>query len=420
MAHKLSGMDSAEDLPARADLHAVGGASVVETSARWWHLAFYLCFAGTAVFYAVVIPWPEALLALAPLAVIVVAYSVLVIPDWPPPNRGRAYVLIVIVCFVVATMLTPYGAFMYFFALGHIWMFSGGLREVVIAFIVLAAGLTAGIGIRTGGLDPVDVFLQVVVPCAASFAMGLWIDRIIRQSEDRAELLRALRRTQDELARAHHLAGAAAERERVARDIHDTLAQGFTSIVLLSEAGLDQVRRPAEAEATLRAIRRVAHDNLGEARALVQSGQQRWDDSAFLGALERTCARAQTVSPGRTEVRAVIDQSATGLDVNEKIMILRGLQEALANVIKHAEAASVTVTFTADEDTARLSVSDDGIGFDPAADRGATDGHGHFGLPSMRQRAAEIGADLAIASRPGQGTRLDITVARTGSEDGHA
>jgi signal transduction histidine kinase len=299
-------------------------------------------------------------------------------------------------------------------------MFSGGLREVVIAFIVLAAGLTAGIGIRTGGLDPVDVFLQVVVPCAASFAMGLWIDRIIRQSEDRAELLRTLRRTQDELARAHHLAGAAAERERVARDIHDTLAQGFTSIVLLSEAGLDQVRRPAEAEATLRAIRRVAHDNLGEARALVQSGQQRWDDSAFLGALERTCARAQTVSPGRMEVRAVIDQSATGLDVNEKIMVLRGLQEALANVLKHAEAASVTVTFTADEDTARLSVSDDGIGFDPAADRGATDGHGHFGLPSMRQRAAEIGADLAIASRPGQGTRLDITVARTGSEDGHA
>ncbi|MGV2480977.1 UNVERIFIED_CONTAM: hypothetical protein IGO34_29730, partial [Salmonella enterica subsp. enterica serovar Weltevreden] len=89
------------------------------------------------------------------------------------------------------------------FALGHIWMFSGGLREVVIAFIVLAAGLTAGIGIRTGGLDPVDVFLQVVVPCAASVAMGLWIDRIIRQSEDRAELLRTLRRTQDELARAH-------------------------------------------------------------------------------------------------------------------------------------------------------------------------------------------------------------------------
>lgn len=399
MAHRVMGMD------ARTAAASEGGVSVVEASARWWHLIFYLCFAGTAVFYLVVIPWPGSLSALIPLAVIVIAYSALVLPGWPPPKRGQAYVVIMVVCFVVAASVTPYSAFMYFFALGHIWMFSTGLREVVVAFVLLALGLTAGIAIRTGSLSLIEVFLQVVVPCAASFAMGYWIHRIIVQSEERADLLRALRATQDELAQANHLAGAAAERERVARDIHDTLAQGFTSVVLLSESGLDQVHDPAEVEATLQSIRRVAQDNLGEARILVHAGQASWDDSTFIGALRRTCAAQQ-----RLTVRADIAEFATGLDPNEKIMMLRGLQEALANVQKHAQASRVSVTFAGDGETVSLQVTDDGVGFDPDALPCTSDGREHFGLVSMRRRAAEVGAELEIASAPGRGTRIRIAL----------
>ncbi len=379
--------------------------SVVARSAMWWHVAFYLCYAGTATFFVLAVPWPERLGALVPLGLIVLSHTVFALPDWPSPNRGQAHVVIMIVCFVAAACITPYSGFLYFFATGQIWMFSKGLREVVAGFAALAVGLTGAIVVRTGTL-PLEAFvLQVLLPCVACFGMGYWIHGIIVQSEERADLLRALREAQDELARAHHVAGAAAERERVARDIHDTLAQGFTSVVLLSEAAIGKAERGASVAAELESIREIGKDNLVEARALVRSGQQSWDDSTFLGALRRTCAKQEGVT-----VDVDIEEFRTGMIANEKIMVLRGLQEALANVTKHARARTVSVSFRRRKAGVVLEVADDGVGFASESVPEYSDGRERFGLFSMGQRAAEVGADLVIDSAPSRGTRVVISV----------
>ena len=103
-----------------------------------------------------------------------------------------------------------------------------------------------------------------------SLLLGLWISRVIDQSRGRAELIEELEATRAELAEAHHAQGVMAERERLAREIHDTLAQGFTSIVMLSQAAQAQLSRdPAAVAGQLEAIERTARENLAEARALV-------------------------------------------------------------------------------------------------------------------------------------------------------
>ncbi|MBB5954094.1 signal transduction histidine kinase [Saccharothrix tamanrassetensis] len=180
-----------------------------------------------------------------------------------------------------------------------------------------------------------------------------------------------------------HQAGVLQERQRLAREIHDTLAQGLSSINLLLELG--DTRRAAE----------VAKENLAEARRFVR------DLSPLQG---RSLEDALRGLCDRVEVHG----EPYPLTVQTEVALLRVAQGALANVREHAEAHAVVVTLSYLGDAVTLDVCDDGRGFDPSA---VTPGQGRgFGLASIRGRVAELGGTLSVESAPGEGTALAVTV----------
>ena len=226
---------------------------------------------------------------------------------------------------------------------------------------------------------------------------GFWMFRIIGQSIDRRTVIAELEQTRQELAAVNHRAGVLAERERLAREIHDTLAQGFTSVVVLLELAESEVDTdPAAARQRLAIARETARQNLAEARALVAALTPVDLQAAPLPeAIGRLVDRfgAETGLPARLTVTGAL----RALPANTEVVLLRAAQEALANVRKHAGAGQVEVTL----DGAVLAVADDGAGFDPAAPTGG------YGLAGMRRRVEEIGGTMSITSGPG-GTRVEV------------
>jgi signal transduction histidine kinase len=250
-----------------------------------------------------------------------------------------------------------------------------------------------------------SVIAIAVAGIAFSIAFGTWIMRIINQSAERAELIAQLQQTRAELAEANREAGVLAERERLASEIHDTIAQGFTSIVMLVQAAEAVIESdPAQARKQLELADRTARENLAEARALVAGLAPAALTSATLSdALARLTDRAGQ------ELGITAEFSMTGrpasLGTGTEVVLLRVCQEALSNVRKHAKARSVRVGLRYRPDGVSLEIADDGIGFDPAL---VSEG---FGLRGMRTRVAEIGGKLTVRSAHGEGTTVLTEVA---------
>jgi signal transduction histidine kinase len=240
--------------------------------------------------------------------------------------------------------------------------------------------------------------------------MGIWVNRALEQSQPRAELIRELERTRAEVAELHHAQGVAAERERWAREVHDTLAQGYTSIVVLAQTAAAELPPGTEgAVERLALIEEVARENLAEARAMVAAFSPVALDSATLvEALERLVERF-----GReTGLATRLDTSALGegsgeLSRSEEVVLLRGAQEALANVRRHAAATAVVLRVSrvgsGEGGQVSVHVEDDGVGFDPTAAPGV-------GLAGLRDRAEQVGGALDVVSAPGEGTRVTVRV----------
>ncbi len=199
--------------------------------------------------------------------------------------------------------------------------------------------------------------------------------------------------------------GALAERSRLARDIHDTLAQGYSSILLLARAGL--ARGATEAE-LLRQIEATAAENLVEARRVVHALSPAPLEGAPLpAAVRRLLDRlaAETGIDAHLEVVGDPQVAATPVD----IAVLRLVQGALANVRQHAGAARVVVSLSYEPGELLVDVVDDGRGFDPASVGPSTDAGG-FGLRAMTERVAAIGGRLSVESAPGEGTAIAVAV----------
>ena len=205
-----------------------------------------------------------------------------------------------------------------------------------------------------------------------------------------------MQRTQAELADAHQRQGATEERERIAREIHDTLAQGFISIIVLAEAaraGLDRGHSARQ----LKSIEATARENLAEARALVTSAQG--GDRPMIGSLAATLQRVSDRFTEDTGLRVQTELSEIDCDQSRRIALLRCTQESLANIGKHAHASTVGVVLARQPYGIELEITDDGIGFDIGGQTG-------FGLDGMRKRLAELGGVLTLTSSPGDGTRV--------------
>lgn len=195
------------------------------------------------------------------------------------------------------------------------------------------------------------------------------------------------------------------ERNRMAREIHDTLAQGFTGIIMQLEAAEQTLGEDNEqSQKHLETARNLARESLNEARRSVWALHPQ-----VLENLELTDALRQAINEfGNTagiEVRFTTTGPVRDVSHDTENALLRILQEALNNIRKHAEADSVDVNLSKEEDAILLDVRDDGSGFSPE-----TDTNGGFGLISMRERARLLGGSFVLFSEPGKGTRIQVKI----------
>lgn len=260
------------------------------------------------------------------------------------------------------------------------------------------------------GAIPWGAVFAVVLFVAGGLLLVGYFATVVRQSRERQRLIDELRRTQAELAEAERQAGILAERERLARDIHDTLTQGFASIVMLLEAATSLL--PAGASGGRHAERalQTARDNLVESRRLIRAMRPTaLADASLAEGLQRLALRL-TEDTG-IEAKTTVTGTPVTLPAEDETEILRVAQEALNNVRKHARATRVTVTLSYMGDAVVLDVQDDGVGI--AA--GSAPRQEGTGLRSMRERAEALGGAVAVESLPGEGTTVVLQVPVGGS-----
>lgn len=280
-------------------------------------------------------------------------------------------------------------------------------RWGVPAVVVTAAAAITSFVVHRQEIAP-GAFIGPLIGAAVAIATVLGYDALFRESERRRELIVELVATRAELAEAERTAGTLAERERLAREIHDTLAQGLSSIQLLLRAAERSLPEDAPAAAHVRAAREAAQANLAEARSFVRAlTPPDLEHGSLAAALERLCAR--TTGPDLT-VRFAVSGTPVELPTPYEVALLRTAQSALANTVRHARAGRAEITLSFMDTSVALDVVDDGRGFDPSGAPVTERGDGGFGLPAMRSRAATLGGTLSVESAPGQGTALAVTL----------
>jgi len=195
------------------------------------------------------------------------------------------------------------------------------------------------------------------------------------------------------------------ERNRMAREIHDTLAQGFAGIVLQLEAAEQALGEDSTgAQGHLDRARRLARESLNEARRSVwalrpQALEQLSLMEALLQEIEKFIQDSGVKANFNTSGKKRI------LSADVESVLLRICQESLANVRKHAQASQAEVNLAFEEKAVRLSIHDNGISFDPEAPT-----EGAFGLISMRERARLLGGTLVVQSEKRKGTLIEVTI----------
>jgi ligand-binding sensor domain-containing protein/signal transduction histidine kinase len=193
------------------------------------------------------------------------------------------------------------------------------------------------------------------------------------------------------------------ERSRIARELHDTLIQGFSGITMELQAFLGRLRS-AEERNKLQDIIQDCATALRETRRSV-AGLRRApaSDSSLEGSIAQAARQITETKDVRLKLR--LSKSPTGLTPDAEYNLLRIVSEAISNSVKHSGARTIEVALETSGDAVRLSVSDDGIGFQTENGHSRT---GHYGLIGMKERAAQIGADLELDSAPGRGTTVTI------------
>ncbi|MEU3414077.1 sensor histidine kinase [Streptomyces sp. NPDC006658] len=345
------------------------------------------------------------------LALVAVCHTVTL---FRPPGRllnRRVHLGVLALVLGATSYLLDGGAAFYVVSLPQFWFYTRTPRDAVVSS-GLAAALTVFGGTLGQGWSPsfgTGNTVATVVAYAVGSGLGLWLHRFIGQSNERQERLTAeLVLTQEELALAHQRQGAAEERERMAREIHDTLAQGFASIVVLAEAARAALTTDPERSAhQLASIEQTARENLTEARVLVGSVPV---SGVAPGSVATTLRRTLDRFAQDTGLTVTAELPDIDLDQRTRVALLRCTQESLANVRKHSGASSVGVVLGEVPGGVELEITDDGSGFVVAESRG-------FGLDGMRRRLAELDGELTVTSSLGDGTRILATLPTPGRAD---
>ena len=318
---------------------------------------------------------------------------------------------------LIAVLCTRSMWFASFFAFtGYLhswWMLPGKWR-----FAGLTATAAITITAYTGGLpEPTPsailirlLFIAAIVAVVALFSFSG--DVTAERSAERKRMVTRLEETMRENAGLHaqllvqaREAGVLDERQRMAAEIHDTLAQGLAGIVTQLQAAVHAEADPDTRRRHVDVATRLARESLAEARRSVHAvGPARLDSTPLPDALAELTAEWSELNSVRAEFTATGPAGALHPEV--EATLLRIAQEALANIAKHAGASRVGLTLSYMEDVVVLDVRDDGAGFDPER---APDGGG-FGLASMRGRVARLAGEFSLESEPGAGTAISAVV----------
>ncbi|MDF5753071.1 sensor histidine kinase [Spongiactinospora sp. TRM90649] len=369
--------DPSVPLPDRA---VTLGVSVLVALWHWWMMLAHP-------------DWPER--ALLPMAGY---FAGLLALTWVLSSRHLAYALLVFACFPAAFVALP-GRYAYVGVAATALVAVGGPYALLNAEspwqgvqVFVGAVVAAFVGWSIRVLEA-----EVKRRQAANRALEGANARLARLGEENAEL-------QGRLLAAARRTGVAGERGRLAREIHDTMAQGLAGIVTQLEAA-EEVANDADAVRRRLAVARgLARESLTEVRRSL--------DGLRPGPLAETRlpeALSELVSrwSATHELPATLTVTGTArlLHPEVEVTLYRAVQEALANVARHAEADKTGVTLSYMEDVVVADIRDDGKGFDPAELEG-----GGFGLTAMRQRVVRLAGNAEVESAPGQGTAVSVTI----------
>ncbi|MGW8885251.1 sensor histidine kinase [Streptomyces sp. NPDC055749] len=328
-------------------------------------------------------------------------------PAVQPQNRAAAVWLGALGAVWLALLALSPDALWVAFPLYFLQLHLLPMRWALPAVVATAAAAITSFVLHGQEVTP-GTFIGPLLGAAVAVATVLGYDALFRESERRRELIEELVATREELAVAERTAGTLAERERLAREIHDTLAQGLSSIQLLLRAAERSLPADGTATAHVRQAREAAQDNLAEARRFVRAlTPPDLEHGSLAAALERL--RARTTSPALT-VQFAVSGTPVELPTPYEVALLRTAQSALANAVQHAGAGRAEITLSFMDTSVSLDVVDDGCGFEPGARSGPASGNGGFGLPAMRSRARSLGGTLSVESAPGQGTAVAVTM----------
>ena len=388
---------------------APGGGNAWDTGMRRWDLFYGVIFFAT-VAVVLATAQPGRLIAVVALAAMVPWYVFVGRPQMLADEGGRSrrgvvYLIGLVLLFAVADSMAP-GTWYLAVALCPHCYHVAAPRRALAAIIVLSCIGAASVGYWDHGQAGAVVSATSIAIFSIVFSViyGGYVSGIVTQSKERADLIAELEVTRAELAAVSRQAGVMAERQRLAGEIHDTLAQGFSSILMLIQAADAQLATaPDTARGQLGLAAQTARENLAEARALVGGlASAQLQAGTLEDALRRITNRAGAELS--IEARFVTEGTGRRLPAAAEVVLLRTGQEALANVRKHAAAGSVAVRLRYRAGWVRLEVTDDGAGFDPALVKGG------YGLAGMRTRVEEAGGTVAVRSAPGAGASVQVEV----------
>jgi len=340
------------------------------------------------------------------------------------PRHGAVFIVVLLVLTAILTVRSGWFGFFIVVSFGY----SRELLRWPAPMAVGAAAAVIGAISQTEGNHsslPIHlmVFFVALTIDMALFPGFMWLihdreQQVVQHRKSLDELGEVNRRLESTIAENEGLhrqlltqareAGVLDERRRMAREIHDTLAQGLTGIVTQLQAAEQAASRAPGDQAGWRrhvgAATRLARESLGEARRSVEALRPEPLDGCRLSEALAGVAERWSALNG---IAALVTTTGTvrPVDPEAEFVLLRAAQEALANVAKHAHAMRVGLTISYMENEVALDVRDDGVGFDT----GRPDRPG-FGLVAMRQRIAALSGTLQVESEPGGGTAISACV----------
>lgn len=315
-----------------------------------------------------------------------------------------AWLGVLTVVWIALLALTPVATFLVFplFLLFlHLIRVPWSIAAVLATTACAITGFAWHSGWSIGGI------LGPILGASVALGIGLGYRALLGEAHDRESLIHDLVSTREQLAASERTAGMLDERTRLARELHDTVAQDLASIQLLLHAAARSTTDTTSV-ATLQLARETAATSLVEIRRVINELTPPALEKNTLPAALRRLA-ASTTATSKTTITVTVAGTPRTLPMATETALLRIAQGSLANVTAHAHAQKAELSLTYDASIVRLDVVDDGIGFDINRNTDAPT-PGGFGVPAVISRVEQLGGDATYTSAPGAGTRVSVSL----------